>query len=61
MEQKQQTREFFTIEEVAQILNVNYNTVWKLVRKGAFPAVRVGRTYRIPAIFVNDLREVHTK
>lgn len=33
--------------EVADTLRVNVKTVYKLIRTGAIPAVRVGREYRV--------------
>ncbi len=33
--------------EVADALRVNVKTVYKLIRTGAIPAVRVGREYRV--------------
>lgn len=34
-------------EELAAVLRVNVKTVYKLIRAGAIPAVRVGREYRV--------------
>ncbi len=34
-------------EELAEALRVNVKTVYKLIRAGAIPAVRVGREYRV--------------
>ncbi len=36
-----------TADEVAAILRVSTMTVYRLIRSGELPAVRVGRTYRI--------------
>ena len=33
--------------ELAQVLRVNVKTVYKLIRTGEIPAVRVGREYRV--------------
>ena len=35
--------EILTIEDAAKLLRVSPATVWRLVRSGALPAVRVGR------------------
>lgn len=40
-------KEFLSLEEVAQLLDVDYQLVYKLVRSGAMPAARVGRMYRV--------------
>lgn len=36
-----------TAEEVAEILRVSTMTVYRLIRSGELPAVRVGRSYRV--------------
>ena len=38
---------YMTIEEVADLLGVTYRLIYRLVRSGELPAVRVGRVYRI--------------
>lgn len=38
---------FFTLEEAADRLGVEYKTVYRLVRSGEIPAGKVGRIYRI--------------
>ena len=38
---------FLTLEEVADLLGVNYQLIYRLVRSGELPAVRLGRIYRI--------------
>ena len=40
-------KEFLSLEEVAELLDVDYQLVYKLVRSGALPAGRVGRVYRV--------------
>jgi len=39
--------EFLSIEDAAQVLGVEYKTVYRLVRDGQLPAGRIGRVYRI--------------
>lgn len=36
-----------TLEEAAEVLGVDYKTVYRLVRSGVLPAGKVGRVYRI--------------
>jgi excisionase family DNA binding protein len=36
-----------TAEEVAEQLRVSTMTVYRLIRRGELPAVRVGRNYRV--------------
>ncbi|HLB62764.1 MAG TPA: helix-turn-helix domain-containing protein [Actinomycetota bacterium] len=37
-----------TVSEVAALLRVSRMTVYRLIRQGDLPAVRIGRGYRIP-------------
>ncbi|MBI2237730.1 MAG: helix-turn-helix domain-containing protein [Actinobacteria bacterium] len=39
---------FVTVNEVADLLRVSRMTVYRLIRQGDLPAVRVGRGYRLP-------------
>lgn len=38
---------FWSVEDVADFLGVNYQLIYRQVRTGALPAMRVGRIYRI--------------
>jgi excisionase family DNA binding protein len=49
---------FLTVAEVATIMRVSKMTVYRMVHSGALPAIRVGRSYRVPERAVHDyLRE----
>ena len=39
---------FLTVAEVASIMRVSKMTVYRLVHAGELPAVRVGRSFRVP-------------
>ena len=39
---------FLTVAEVAEIMRVSKMTVYRLVHAGELPAVRFGRSYRVP-------------
>jgi excisionase family DNA binding protein len=39
---------FLTVAEVASIMRVSKMTVYRLVHAGDLPAVRVGRSFRVP-------------
>ena len=39
--------EYYSIDEVAKMLNVAYLTVYRWVRSGKLKAVRAGKQYRI--------------
>jgi excisionase family DNA binding protein len=49
---------FLTVAEVASVMRVSKMTVYRLVHAGELPAVRVGRSFRVPEQAVHDyLRE----
>lgn len=53
-------RKAYRAREVAEILGVDINSVYDMVRSGVLPAVRIGETgkrIRIPKKFVDDLLE----
>jgi excisionase family DNA binding protein len=39
---------FLTVAEVAELMRVSKMTVYRLVHSGEMPAVRFGRSYRVP-------------
>lgn len=39
--------EYISLEEVADILGVTYQLIYRLVRAGELPAVRLGKLYRV--------------
>lgn len=45
---------FLTVAEVAAIMRVSKMTVYRLVHSGELPAVRVGRSFRVPEKAVDD-------
>jgi len=52
---------FLTIAEVADLMRVSRMTVYRLVHSGELPAIRFGRSYRIPESAVADAvqQQVH--
>ena len=42
------TGAFLTVAEVAALMRVSKMTVYRLVHGGQLPAVRVGRSFRVP-------------
>jgi len=51
---------FLTVAEVAAVMRVSKMTVYRLVHAGTLPAVRVGRSFRVPEQAVHDyLREAY--
>jgi excisionase family DNA binding protein len=45
---------FLTVAEVAGVMRVSKMTVYRLVHSGELPAVRVGRSFRVPEDAVNE-------
>lgn len=39
---------FYTVAEVANLMRVSKMTVYRMVNAGDLPAVRFGRSYRVP-------------
>jgi excisionase family DNA binding protein len=49
-----------TVAEVAALMRVSKMTVYRLVHGGGLPAVRIGRSFRVPEQAVNDyLRDAY--
>ncbi|KAA2264860.1 helix-turn-helix domain-containing protein [Solihabitans fulvus] len=42
------TVQFLTVAEVAAMMRVSKMTVYRLVHSGELPAVRVGKSFRVP-------------
>lgn len=40
---------FYRVSEVAKLLSCSRVTVWRSIRNGNLPAVRIGHSWRIPA------------
>ncbi|CEA09062.1 Helix-turn-helix domain protein [Arthrobacter saudimassiliensis] len=52
---------FLTVSEVADVMRVSKMTVYRLVHSGELPAVRFGRSYRVPESAVQQvLRDAAT-
>jgi excisionase family DNA binding protein len=45
---------FLTVAEVATAMRVSKMTVYRLVHGGELPAIRVGRSFRVPEQAVHD-------
>ena len=46
---------FLTVGEVAEMMRVSTMTVYRLVHSGELPAVRFGRSFRIPESAVSSI------
>jgi excisionase family DNA binding protein len=49
--------QFLTVAEVAAMMRVSKMTVYRLVHSGELPAVRVGKSFRVPEKAVHDYLE----
>ncbi|MFJ5552942.1 helix-turn-helix domain-containing protein [Streptomyces sp. NPDC093225] len=53
---------FLTVGEVAEVMRVSKMTVYRLVHNGHLPALRVGRSFRVPEHSVHEyLRESYAE
>ncbi|WP_026361549.1 helix-turn-helix domain-containing protein [Amycolatopsis nigrescens] len=46
---------FYTVKEAARIVRVDPSTLYRAIREGAFPAVRVRTRYVVPAAALDRL------
>ena len=46
---------FLTVAEVAEMMRVSKMTVYRAVHSGELPAVRMGRSFRVPAQAVHEM------
>jgi len=49
----------YSIEEVAEFLNLHVESIRRWIRSGDFPAIRLGKEYRIAAEDLSDWLEEH--
>ena len=54
MEQQSAPR-FMTVTEVADIMRVSKMTVYRLIHSGEMPAIRVGKSFRVPEASVAQM------
>lgn len=48
---------FVTVAEVADLMRVSKMTVYRMIHSGEIPAVRVGKSFRVPQSAVQQLIE----
>ena len=46
---------FMTVTEVADIMRVSKMTVYRLIHSGEMPAIRVGKSFRVPEAAVSQM------
>lgn len=47
--------QFLTVAEVAELARVSRMTVYRMVHAGELPAIRVGKSFRVPQAAVEDM------
>lgn len=52
--------EFLTTKAVAKILNVNYLTVWREIRRGRLKGIKIAGDYRIKRTDLDEYLEKNT-
>lgn len=53
---KRDEKQFYSIKEVAEILDMHYTTIWRLIQRKEIPASKVGKIWRIPCEYVDGLK-----
>jgi excisionase family DNA binding protein len=48
---------FLTVQEVAELMRVSSMTIYRLIKSGELPAVRVGRSFRVRDVDVDAYLE----
>lgn len=48
-------KRFYSIEEAAIVLRLSYSTVYRAIRAGEFPAIKVRGRYVVPAKAIDEL------
>lgn len=57
---KKETPEFLTLDEVAQRMRVNRQTVYRMAQKGKLPATKFGRAWRFSRSKFDEYLEKNT-
>ncbi len=52
---QQSAPRFMTVAEVADLMRVSKMTVYRLIQRGEIPAIRVGKSFRVPEAAVRQL------
>jgi excisionase family DNA binding protein len=53
--------QFLSVAEAAAVLNLSVMTLYRLLKRGEFPAVRVGRRFCVPVQAINGLADAAEK
>lgn len=55
---QQSAPRFMTVSEVADLMRVSKMTVYRLIHSGEMPAIRVGKSFRVPESAVGQLLQM---
>ncbi|MDO8522976.1 MAG: helix-turn-helix domain-containing protein [bacterium] len=55
MENKGKKAIYVSVTELAKMLGISHVAVFKRIKKGQVPAIKIGRSYAISTEYVNDL------
>ncbi len=59
--QEKTATQFYTIDEIAELLKISYLTVFRWVKAGKLTAYKVGKQYRIDVQDLNNFLEKSKK
>jgi excisionase family DNA binding protein len=51
------SNQFYTVRQIADALNVSYQTVFRKITDKEFPSIRMGRKILVPVSFLKELEE----
>jgi excisionase family DNA binding protein len=51
-------KDWFSVDEVADLLGVNRKTLYDCIQRGEVPVVRLGRIFRIPGSWLKQVEEI---
>lgn len=53
---KESRQKTVSSKDVARFLGVSHVAVYKRIKRGTIPAIRVGRNYRVPESFISSIK-----
>lgn len=51
------TKKFYNVDEVKEILGVSGGGLYKWIKEGQVPAIKIGRRVMIPASYIDSLEQ----
>ncbi|OGH39045.1 MAG: hypothetical protein A2905_00400 [Candidatus Levybacteria bacterium RIFCSPLOWO2_01_FULL_36_10] len=56
-----ENNQFYTVEQVAELLQVHWQTILNYIKRGELEALKLGKGYRISKISLNIFISKHSK